>query len=222
MYFIILPEFTPNWGHVFAFFLAGLGGLFVGCIAAMWVKLGVFVLGGWLGGTFGMMVYNSVFASVFADSGPKAQYGFWFIILLFVVLGALLLTYMLTHALALGSSAVGAYCLVRGVGIFAGGFPNEYLVYQEISNGSYAEMPDEFYIYLGCYVVIALIGLVVQERAYLRTKYEERKQRKSKKNKKSKKGGNGPEEEGQHEEVKEEDEEEGKPLLQKKNKKNKQ
>jgi Domain of unknown function (DUF4203) len=161
MYFMILPEFTPNWGHVFAFFLAALAGIFAGGIAAMWVKLGVAVLGGWLGGTLGMMVYNSVFSQFFADAGPKAQYGFWFIILFFVVLGVLLLTYMFAHALAIGSSMVGAYALVRGVGIFAGGFPNEYLVYQEIQNGSYAEMPDEFYIYLGCYVVLALIGLVV-------------------------------------------------------------
>jgi hypothetical protein len=49
-----------------------------------------------------------------------------------MILGAMLMVALFTHALAVGSSIVGAYALVRGVGIFAGGFPNEYLVYQEI------------------------------------------------------------------------------------------
>jgi hypothetical protein len=65
-------------------------------------------------------------------------------------------------------------------------------------------MPDSFYYYLGAYFIIAIIGLVVQEREYLKTKYEERKIRKQ-----QKKGGHHHEEE--IEESK--DDEEQKPLI---------
>lgn len=51
-------------------------------------------------------------------------------------------------------------------------------------------MPDEFYIYLGVYVVLAILGLIYQERDYLQTKYKERKEKKlAKKNKKAGKHG---------------------------------
>eukprot|EP00347_Sterkiella_histriomuscorum_P011220 403373286 len=213
LYGLILPEFTPNWGHMVAFFASGFAGVTLGMFSAMFTKLGVFLLGGWLGGTTGMMVYNSIFTKIL-EAGPKAQYGFWAVILLFVALGAILTVYLFNHAIAIGSSLVGAYFLVRGAGIFIGGFPNEYLVYQEISNGSYAAMPDEFYIYLGVYVLIAIIGLVYQERQYLQTKYQERKERKqgTKKNKNSK-----GDRDQDIEEIK--DDEDQKPLIKKKNKK---
>lgn len=102
----------PEWVHMVAFIIASMLGVILGMFAAMWVKLGVFILGGWLGSTSGMMVYNSIFSKILSD-GPKAQYAFWFIILLFVALGAISMVYLFHHALAIGSSAVGAYCLVR-------------------------------------------------------------------------------------------------------------
>lgn len=54
-----------------AFFLTTVIGVMLGMFAAMWVKLGVFILGGWLGGTTGMMVYNSIFTKIIT-TGPKA------------------------------------------------------------------------------------------------------------------------------------------------------
>lgn len=62
-------------------------------------------------------------------------------------------------------------------------------------------MPDEFYIYLGVYVLLAIIGLVVQERDRLCKKGK-------KSTKKSKKGGH-------DEEIEEEKNDEEKPLIKK-------
>lgn len=54
-----------------AFFLSIVLGIIFGALAAMWTKVGLFLLGGWLGGTTGMMVYEAVFAEMFG-AGPKA------------------------------------------------------------------------------------------------------------------------------------------------------
>lgn len=71
MYGLILPSFTPDWGHMAAFFVSVLAGMVVGLFSAMWVKLGLLLLGGWLGGTTGMMFYDAVFSKIF-EAGPKA------------------------------------------------------------------------------------------------------------------------------------------------------
>ncbi len=74
-------------------------------------------------------------------------------------------------------------------------------------------MPDEFYIYLGVYFLLAIIGLLIQERDYLC------KKKGSKSGKKDKKGKKGGHYEGDDiEEVKDDDEE--RPLI-KKDKKHK-
>lgn len=59
---MIIPKFTPDWGHMAAFFLSIVCGIVVGGLAAMWTRVGLFLLGGWLGGTTGMMVYEAVLA----------------------------------------------------------------------------------------------------------------------------------------------------------------
>ena len=59
MYGLILPSFTPDWGHMAAFFVAVLAGLVIGLISSMFTKFGLFVLGGWLGATSGMMIYDA-------------------------------------------------------------------------------------------------------------------------------------------------------------------
>lgn len=35
-------------------------------------------------------------------------------------------------------------------------------------------MPDEFYIYLAVYLVLAIVGFCIQEREFLKSKYEEK------------------------------------------------
>jgi len=40
-------------------------------------------------------------------------------------------------------------------------------------------MPDAFYVYLGAFVVVAIAGMVVQERELLRQKYQDYKDKKA-------------------------------------------
>lgn len=78
----------------------------------MWIKFGLFVLGGWLGATSGMMLYNAAF-SVLIGKTPYAETIFVIYMAVFVLIGGCITCYLYTHAIAIGSALIGAYCLVR-------------------------------------------------------------------------------------------------------------
>jgi len=58
---------------------------------------------------------------------------------------------------------VGAYCIIRGISMVCGGYPNEILIYYELDNDSYYPMPTMFYVYTLLYIIIAIFGFYVQE-----------------------------------------------------------
>lgn len=107
-----MPSFTPDWGHMVAFFLSIVLGIVIGGLSAMWTRLGLFLLGGWFGGTVGMMIYDATVAHLVGFS-PKASIAFWTTVGFCIALGAILTLYLYTHAVAVGSAFIGAYCLVR-------------------------------------------------------------------------------------------------------------
>ena len=61
---------------------------------------------------------------------------------------------------------VGAYALVRGVSLYAGGFPSETQLHDEIASGAvtWATFDKTFYIYLGAIVVGSIVGVWFQFR----------------------------------------------------------
>ena len=112
LYGLILPSFTPDWGHMLAFFISIVAGLILGVICSMWIKLGFFVLGGWLGASTGMMAYEAVLSSLFG-SGSKASTAMLIVIVLSIIAGGVLMMYLFTHALIISTSVTGSYALVR-------------------------------------------------------------------------------------------------------------
>jgi hypothetical protein len=59
---------------------------------------------------------------------------------------------------------VGAYMIVRGISLYAGGYPNEMAISREISEGGldFDNFPKTFYGYLAGIGVCALVGFYVQ------------------------------------------------------------
>merc|ERR1712130_772769 len=64
------------------------------------------------------------------------------------------------------TATVGAYCMMRGVSCFAGGFPNEFITARELSNGVVNAVPWQFYLYLAGIVVVSALGTWWQVRKY--------------------------------------------------------
>jgi len=67
------------------------------------------------------------------------------------------------HIVILATSLIGAYLFIRGISIFAGGFPNEITLYQEISEGT-ASFSDTFIGYLVGIGALFALGVFVQEK----------------------------------------------------------
>ena len=95
-----------------AFFISIVAGLLLGVVCSMWVKLGFFVLGGWLGASTGMMAYEAVLSSLFG-SGSKASTAMLIVIVISIIAGGVLMMYLFTHALIISTSVTGSYALIR-------------------------------------------------------------------------------------------------------------
>lgn len=61
----------------------------------------------------------------------------------------------------IGTAFVGSYFFVRGVSIFVGGFPNEFLVYEEIKSNEF-EFTMHIYAYIGGILGGWIIGAIFQ------------------------------------------------------------
>lgn len=55
----------------------------------------------------------------------------------------------------------GAYMVIRGISIFAGGYPNEFTLISKIKNKDLDSVPWEFYIYLLGIACLTGIGMLV-------------------------------------------------------------
>lgn len=64
------------------------------------------------------------------------------------------------HIIIYITSFLGAYALVRGVSVFAGKFPNELVLYGQLTSGTFDGLNNEFYIYFGAIVVTGILGCV--------------------------------------------------------------
>lgn len=107
----MIPEYVPSYVYlgVFAFCLTL--GIIVGLLAAMFSRLGIFLVGSWIGGTAGMMIYNSLLSQIVGGKGGNTL--FWGVIVVCVIIGGIVATILFKHAVVVGSSLCGAYCLVR-------------------------------------------------------------------------------------------------------------
>lgn len=66
------------------------------------------------------------------------------------------------HIIIYLTSFLGAYAFIRGISIFAGSFPNEVVLYGQISSGTFEGLDAAFYGYLAGIVVLGILGNVFQ------------------------------------------------------------
>ena len=104
-------------------------GIVVGIILAKLSKLGVAVLAGWGGFCLGLVLWN---AFLFYS---KSQVAFWFFTLGIAVACGILSLFVFDHALIISTAIVGSYGFVRGISLYAGGYPNEFTIVQMLENG---------------------------------------------------------------------------------------
>ena len=76
------------------------------------------------------------------------------------------------------TALIGAYAVIRGISIFAGGFPNETTIADLVKNEETEQLKKLLtwivYLYLGGWVILFVIGLVVQIKIFAADKKEEK------------------------------------------------
>jgi hypothetical protein len=148
--------------------LSLVGGCIVGLLLAKLTKLGAMVLAGWGGVTLGLMLYGAFLYHI------NSQVFFWFFIVACAGICALASLWAYDHVLIISTAISGSYMFVRGISMYAGGYPNEATLETLIKNGLESAIPNTFYAYLAGIVVMMILAMIVQYKTLKAEKDESR------------------------------------------------
>jgi len=110
MFTRVYPNIIPMY-VVWLTLMVSIGiGSGIGYAAQKWARVGVLLIGLWVGGLFGALLYSMLF-SVFAGSNPLGM--LWMCIAFCGVLVGILSMIYFDHAVIIGSSLAGAYIFGR-------------------------------------------------------------------------------------------------------------
>lgn len=158
-FYMFLRKVKEDWGKWLAIGIIVAISLGLGYVVMRLRKWGIAVVAAWGGVMLGFLITT---AFVVAN-----QYAYYAIIIISggVCFG---LALKIETAVICGiTSFVGGYCLVRGVSLYAGGFPAETQLHEEISSGAvdWQSFDKRFYIYLGAIAVATGLGFYKQWRS---------------------------------------------------------
>ena len=106
----VYPDDIPFWAVWINLIVATGMGAGIGFAAARWSRVGVLLIGAWIGGLLGGVLYTSIF-SPFAEDNPLLAV--WLTIVLSAIVVAILSMVFFDHACIIGSAIGGSYCLIR-------------------------------------------------------------------------------------------------------------
>lgn len=159
-YSTFLSAATESWVSWLVVSLTIIVGCIAGYLAQKVEKIGGALLAGWGGFVLGVVLNETVFYLA------KSSVLFWCINIGFAVIFALLGFFFFNQAVILATSFIGSYMTMRGIGMMAGGFPNEYVLINEIQSGSIDNIDPVFYAYLAGIVVMTIICSIVQQKMF--------------------------------------------------------
>lgn len=156
-YATFMSNNTEAWVFWLVFSLTILGGLAVGFVLFKCQKLGAACIAGW-GGFLGGLIINT---AILGYANSEAL--FWITNISCALVAAALAFCFYFPVVITVTSFTGAYMFIRGISLFAGGYPNEFLLAQSVEDGTIEDqMTFWFYLYLGFIVALTILGMVVQ------------------------------------------------------------
>jgi len=163
-YVLILKHNAEKWVGWVILACSIILGLIVGFFAAKLVRVGAFALGAWAGVGIALMLNNMVFYKI------NSVAVLWIMIVVIGLVFGILSFVIFDYIMILSTSILGGYLIVRGISLVAGGYPNEFTVYERIKAGDFNNVPGTFYAYMAGMVVLIIIGFIIQIRMKLRAK----------------------------------------------------
>jgi len=141
-----------TWVSISASFVIGLA---AGFVATKLERMGGVLLGIWAGSCIGILL-NTSFLYLFGS-----QILFWTVNLaLGVVLGVIAFK-RFNEMVVLSTSIIGSFFTMRGIGMYFGGFPNEYVLLTELDTGFENTVDPVFYAYLAAIVLMTILSVTI-------------------------------------------------------------
>jgi len=140
--------------------LIGLGlGIFVGLLIKKVWRTGITILGCAAGFFVGFVLYTFILIQFVQHVG---------VLIASCGVGALIFGYLAykfdKHIIIYLTSFIGAYAFIRGISMFAGKFPNEVFLIQQLQNNAFDGLGWEFYVYMIAVFVLGVLGCLHQFR----------------------------------------------------------
>ena len=164
-------EATPGWITLAVMtFLTAVGlAIFVGWFIKRIQRHGICAMGTVAGFLIGFVLYTFVFAQWFQHVG---------LLIGLTALGGLILGWLSwkydRHIIVYLTAFFGSYALIRGISLFAGGFPNEVILYQQLQNNAFDGLEWPFYLYVFFMVATGVSGVFFQlKKGYQKHEEEE-------------------------------------------------
>ncbi len=153
---LFLPRDTATWvGWLILSISVILGGI-AGFFASKLVRIGVIIIGFWAGVGIGLLLNNLIFFRINHVSV------LWILMAVFGLVFAILSFFWYNYIVIIATSILGSYFFVRGIALMAGGYPNEFTIFERIRTNTFNGMPGAFWAYMAGMVVACALGILVQ------------------------------------------------------------
>lgn len=155
-YTLFLKSTTEEWVGWLVLSIAVITGLVAGFFMLKLEKLGAGILAGWGGFMLGMLINEMALYKV----GSEAL--FWIVCIGLAVVAGLLTMCLLDDVLIIMTAFAGAYSFWRGISMYAGEFPNEFTLAEEVQSGAIESINGWFYAYMVAIVLTTGLGAFIQ------------------------------------------------------------
>jgi len=162
----VFPANAPAWSVLIVGIVTFCMGAGLGYGAAKWPRIGIVVMGLSLGSLLGYSVYWLFLESHLASKNSLMLQ--WAVVAVTGLTCAIVCIFLFDYAVIITSAIFGAYALIRGVSMYAGGFINEFEIVMATNNGEIGELTFMMWIYISAIILIAFCGMrgQIKDRAH--------------------------------------------------------
>lgn len=158
-YAVFLPTGTKEWTIWVIGTVGLLLGLIIGFFLTKLVRIGVCALGAWIGVIAALLLHT---AFLYAS---HSQWLFWILTIGFGVVFGGVAFWKYKLFLIFATAFIGSYLDVRAISLFAGGYPNEFTMINQIhENGNLQSLHWPVYLYICGILFMTLIGIFIQSK----------------------------------------------------------
>jgi len=171
---IIFVNGMPNYAIWIIIAVSIVLGLIIGYFLVKAQQVFFIILGAYIGYIVAILLYNMFLHNINGDQNTI----YWTTCGVSAAVFAIAAYVMYQYIVIFSTSLIGAYATIRGISMYAGGFPDESLVITLIKNNETSQLDTIFtwrvYLYLASIILLFIIGVIFQ--ANYHKKEEEREQ----------------------------------------------